>query len=434
MDAMSGSAKPQTGEKQKPEQKRPASSGATSAREVSLYQVRVRSGKGTGEEQELYVQAYSSEQIRGQYETKGYVVLGIKELVSKGPVTFASITLEEKAEFCYLLAQLVKAGIPFKNALNIILSETGRPIARAIPAIIKDLDEGKTVIEAFHRHPGIFDDVMIAVLRTGEKSGEWSTPLLILAESFEKQSTLKNAVKLALLYPAIVVGLAIGIVAALSLYVFPNFIVLYREFGVPLPVTTKITIAVVSIFTGKSGILFFLALALFALGVWRYYKTDKGRLAIQFLLLHVGPVAKILEGGSIAIFSRTLSILVGAGGLLHECLGIAAESTTLEKHRVALLGMVAPIRKGEDPATALEMNYAFTQPFKHQFVVGATTGRLDSSLTHIAEFYEKEVARQIGKINKTIEPVMIVLLGGMIAWLVISMYMPLFSILSALGD
>ncbi|MCI0601950.1 type II secretion system F family protein [bacterium] len=403
-------------------------------KELNLYQVRLRAAGGQGEDLQLYVQAYSPEEIRQQYEGRGYAVVNISELVSKGAVTFASITVEQKAEFCRLLAHLLKAGIPFRQALNTILSETSRPIAAAIPIIMKDLDKGKSVTEAVSRHPGIFDEVTLAVLHTGEKSGDWASPLTILANNFEKEFELRNAVKLSLLYPFIVLLLATGIVGTLAAFSFPKFLKLYNDLGVSLPWPTRVTVEFFSFLFSKLGILFVIAIACVFIGVGRYYRSERGRLRLQSFLLYIRPIGKILEAQSIALFSKTLAILLSGGGLLHESLKIAAKSTTLEKHRRALLGMVQPLLKGEDPAMALEMNYSFTQPFRQQFVVGAATGQLDVMLHRIGEFYEKEVERHIAKVSKLMEPILIIVLGLLIAWLVISMYMPLFSLIQAVED
>ena len=337
------------------------------------------------------------------------------------------------AVFTRQLATMIDAGLPLVQSLDILSSQQDNKTFKGIIREIREeVEKGSTFAGALRRHPATFNELYTNLVVAGEEGGILDNILTRLANYIEKAEALKKKVKSALVYPSTIVGVAIIVVIILMVFVIPVFETLFKSAGQTLPLPTLIVLALSKfikkyIFIVIPGIIVLLYLAK------KYYQTESGKTLIDRLLLRLPVFGGLLQKVSVARFARTLGTLVSSGVPILDGLSIVSRTAGNRTIETAILNARASIREGETIAEPLSRSGVFPPMVIQMISVGESTGALDSMLGKIAEFYEEEVDVAVANLTSLLEPFLMIFLGVVIGGVVISMYLPIFQMASAVG-
>lgn len=337
------------------------------------------------------------------------------------------------AIFTRQLATMIDAGLPLVQSLEILSSQQESKVFKEIIRQIReDVEGGSTFAGALKKHPVTFNDLYTNLVVAGEEGGILDNILTRLANYIEKAEALKKKVKSALIYPATIVGVAIFVVMILMIFVIPVFETMFKSAGQSLPLPTMIVLAL-SKFIKKYVFLFIPALFLLIYLFKKFYQTDRGKVMIDGLLLKLPVFGPLLGKVAVARFSRTLGTLVSSGVPILDGLTIVSRTAGNRTVENAILNARSSIREGETIAEPLGRSRIFPPMVIQMIAVGESTGALDSMLSKIAEFYEEEVDITVSNLTSLLEPFLMIFLGVVIGGVVISMYLPIFNMASAIG-
>lgn len=378
------------------------------------------------------VDADSKQHVAEQLRARGLIVLDIADKHKSREINvdfLKRIKAEDLTIMTRQLATMVSSGMSILKALYVLESQTeNEKLAEILVAVRKDVEAGLPLSDALERHPKTFSRLFVAMTRAGETGGMLDQSLLRVADQLEKEDALRRQIKSAMVYPAVVTSFAFIVLFALVTFLVPVFAGIFKQFGGDLPAITKVTVAL-SHFFNK----FFWTLPLMAGGgFWafkRWKATEKGREHWdKFRLRLPAKIGDIVQKVALARWSRTLSALVTAGVPLLQALDITAKTSGNWVIEQAMGDVIASVKQGGTIAAPLKDADIFPSMVGHMVGVGEETGALDTMLTKIAEFYEDQVAAAVKSLTSILEPVMIVVVGGIVGFIVISMYMPLFKV------
>jgi len=332
------------------------------------------------------------------------------------------------AVFTRQLATMIDAGLPLVQSLDILaMQQENKAFKEVIKNIKEDVEGGSTFAGALRKHPKAFDDLYVNLVVAGEEGGILDNVLNRLAVYIEKAESLKKKIKSAMVYPSAIVGVAIIVVAVLMIFVIPVFQKMFGEMGHTLPLPTLIVIGMSNIL--KRYIVFLvIALVFLAFILRRYYATEKGKMAIDSLILKLPVFGMLFRKVAVARFSRTLSTLITSGVPILDGLTITSKTAGNKPIEYAIMQARTSISEGETIAEPLARSEVFPPMVTQMIAVGESTGSLDSMLTKIADFYEEEVDVTIGALTSLLEPLLMVFLGVTVGGIVIAMYLPIFKI------
>jgi type IV pilus assembly protein PilC len=337
------------------------------------------------------------------------------------------------AVFTRQLSVMIDAGLPLVQCLDILgTQEHDRNFATVILQTRADVESGASLAEAMRRHPRTFDALFTNMVAAGEAGGILDTILRRLATYIEKAVKLAGQVKSAMAYPVAVLVIATLVVGAILWKVIPTFSTLFAGLGTELPRPTRIVIWMSEALVRYSVFLIG-AVALSAYGCRRYYKTDRGRHAVDALLLRLPLVGSTLRKIAVARFCRTLSTLVKSGVPILDGLDITARTSGNAVVEDAVVAARRRIERGETIAAPLKDTAVFPPMVVQMIGVGEATGALDAMLSKIADFYEEEVDAAVAGLLSVLEPLMVASLGIIVGAIVIAMYLPIFDLISRLS-
>src|SRR6266481_965349 len=348
--------------------------------------------------------------------------------------TFGSgVNAKELAIFTRQFSVMIDAGLPLVQCLEILGGQQkNRVFQKVLFQVRQDVESGMTLADSLKKHPKVFNDLFSNMIAAGESGGILDTILQRLSTYIEKRVKLQAAVRSAMIYPTAVITIAVGVVVVILWKVIPTFAMLFQGLGATLPLPTRITIAV-SNFLGRFMPLLVLALGGVFFFLNRYYKTYKGRRQIDAFVLKIPVLGDLMRKISVARFCRTLGTLIQSGVPILEGLEITARTSGNAIVEDAIMATRKSIEEGKTIAGPLEETGVFPSMVVQMISVGEQTGALDAMLSKIADFYEDEVDEAVENLMALLEPVMILFLGVMIGGIVISMYMPMFSLLGKIG-
>jgi len=360
---------------------------------------------------------------------KGLVIISIEETAKRRAMSFGGgVKLEEIVIFSRQLATMVDSGIPLVQALDILCEQIEKPVFRNILAKIKDdIETGSSLSDAFARHPAVFSTLYVNMVRAGESSGALDDILDRLAAYLEKSSMLQRKVKSSLVYPTVVVVMAMLITLVMLIKVIPTFKGIFSMLGGTLPLPTRILILVSD--TIREMFLYVAAavtVAVFALK--KYMKTAQGKENFDKMLFAMPVLGPLFRKVAVAKFTRTLATLVKSGVpilISLEIVGKTAGNAVIEK---AVESVRNSIKEGENIADPLARSNAFPPMVVRMIKVGEQTGELEKMLTKIADFYEDQVDAAVSGLTSLIEPLIIAFLGVVIGGIVIAMFLPVFKL------
>ena len=344
--------------------------------------------------------------------------------------------MRELAVFSRQFATLVASGMPMLRTLHTLEEQTqDEKIKVAVAGVRADVEAGSTLEQAMQRHPDVFDRLYRAMVRSGEQSGRLEDALDQVAFQVEKADALRRQVKSALMYPALVFGFAAFALIGIVAFVIPVFAKVFEELAEEhpdeeggLPIPTQICVSASHAITGY----WFIIIPLFAgltIGFFQWKKTDRGKeVWDRFKLRLPAHIGDVIQKVALARWSRTFSGSVSAGVPMLQSIKLTGETAGNVVIERAMEDLYAAAKRGGSLAGPIERDPIFPPMVGHMVAVGEETGQLEHMLSKIADFYETEVDAKVKALTSLIEPIMIVFVGGVVGFIVISMYLPIFSL------
>src|SRR3954447_3749199 len=383
--------------------------------------------KATGE-----VEAESKQVVSDQLKQRGLIVLEIADKHSSKELAipfFNRIKAQDLTIMTRQLATMVNSGMTILRALYVLEAQTeNEKLVAAISAVRKDVEAGLPLSDSLERHPKVFNPLFVAMTRAGETGGVLDSALMRVADQLEAADSLRRQVKAAMAYPLVVMTFAVSVLIALVVFLVPVFVGTFKQFGGALPTITKFTVGLSKAMTG-----YWYAFILGGFGIsWsfkRWKATDRGRKMWDTFKLRIPmKIGDIVQKIALARWSRTLSALVSAGVPLMQALEITGQTAGNWCVEKAMGDVIESVRQGGTIAEPLKHAPVFPGMVTHMIGVGEETGAMDTMLSKIADFYEDQVGAAVKQLASILEPVMIIVVGGMVGFIVVSMYMPLFKV------
>ncbi len=373
--------------------------------------------------------------VVGRLREMGYTVVNVSEQTLakkelKIPLLGGKVKAKQLTIFSRQFATMINAGLSLSKCLTILGEQTESPVLRKlIVEIHKDVEAGKALSEAMVKHSKVFSPLFINMVRAGETGGVLDEVLLRVAEHFEKEAAIRSKIKSAMSYPTVMFAISFLITFVLITFIVPIFVNMFGQLGGALPLPTQILLKISNAIRG-SWFIFIPVIAGIFYGIKAIGKTEKGRLRLDAIKLKMPVFGNLSQKMSISRFSRTLGTLITSGVPILQALDIVAESSgnavvsrSVKKARLS-------IKEGETISRPLSDEKTFPPMVVQMIAVGEETGALDTMLKKIADFYDEEVANTVESLTSLIEPLMMAGLGVVIGGIIISLYMPMFQVIT----
>lgn len=406
---------------------------------VFIYEVKDPSGNLKKDSIEAANMRAAQDRLREQ----NYSIINIKEK----PVSLAQADVmswyqkvrrvNEQAitVFSRQFATMINAGLAMVRCLDILSEQTeDKKLQQTLIQVRKDVEGGSTLSNALGKHPTVFSNLYTSMVKAGEMGGVLDEVLERLANFMEKDFSLKKKVKSALTYPLVILVMAVGIVFFLVTYILPTFVNLFEGMNLKLPLPTKILMAVTKgaknpwIMGPSIIILIFVFIA-----VNRYIQTKTGRRQYDMFKLNIPVFGLLNRKVAISRFCRTLGTLLSSGVPIMQALEIVGRASGNEIIAITVAKIRESIREGESIATPLGASGMFPPMVTQMVAVGEETGNLDAMLSKVSDFYDTEVDYMIASLTSMLEPIMIVGMGAVVGFIVISVFLPLYQLIGTLG-
>jgi type IV pilus assembly protein PilC len=336
--------------------------------------------------------------------------------------------LKDLSVFSRQFATMVNSGLPLLRTLAILEEQTqAKYLARVVGEMRLDIEGGLSLSAAMAKHPRAFNRLFVSMVRAGETAGTMDDVLLRLADTLEREVSLRRQIKSAMTYPIVVSGLVVVILTAMLVFVVPTFKDLYTDLGGTLPLPTRILVALSDMVRQY----FLIVVGAFIAMIWlvrRWAKTDKGRMAFDRFKLKLPIFGGLFHKSALSRFARTLSVMSRSGVPILQALDIVHETVNNAVVAVAVKDLQSGVKEGESLATPLSKHEVFPPMVVQMIAVGEETGALDTMLEKVANFYDEEVSATVESLTSLIEPVLIAVVGGAVGAIVISLYLPTFKI------
>ncbi len=348
----------------------------------------------------------------------------------KIPGLSGRVALKDVAVLSRQFATMINSGLSLLRALSILSEQTeNAALARMIGEVRQDVERGSSLSASLARHPKAFNRLYISMVRSGEVGGSLDAVLMRLADTIESQVELHRKVKSAMTYPVVVFSLVVFIASAMLLFIVPQFKGIYVELGGTLPLPTRILISISDVVKKYFPVLILLS----GVGGWflrRWARSPKGRPTWDAFVLKVPVFGLLARKGALARFARTLAALTRSGVGILEALEIVADTAGNEVVALALRDTQRAVKQGDTLARPLSQHEVFPPMVVQMIAVGEETGALDDMLDKIADFYDQEVEATVDALTSLIEPLLIVTMGVLVGGMIISLYLPMFRIIT----
>jgi len=344
-------------------------------------------------------------------------------------LTAKKVKFKELSVFARQFATMVNSGLPILRSLAILAEQTENPeLARVLGVIRTDVEQGSSLSGAMTKHPKVFNDLFVAMVKSGETGGSLDDVLLRLADMIEAEVRLRGKIKSAMTYPIAVVALVVLIMSAMLLFVVPQFQTIYGSLGGSLPLPTRVLLTMSNIFK-KYWYIVLIGSLVFRFFFKRWKKTPNGRAWVDKMKLRVPIFGILFQKTALSRFASTFSMLLRSGVPILQSLEIVAETVNNRVVSDAVDDVQASVREGESMAKPLARHAVFPPMVVQMIAVGEETGQVDMMLEKVATFYEQEVEASVDALTSLIEPLLIAVIGGCVGAAVIALYMPMFNII-----
>ena len=393
----------------------------------------------TGAAQKGVMEAASAAAVEAQLKKFGFGSISVKEegkglsMELKLPGFAKKVETKDLVVFTRQFATMIDSGLPLVQCLDILSSQQENKTFKEVLHKVKETVEGgSTFADALSKHPNVFDQLFVNLVAAGEVGGILDTILNRLAAYIEKAMKLKKQIKGAMVYPATIMTIAIGVVAVILIFVIPTFAKMFADFGGDLPTPTKIVIAL-SDFVLKYILLIVGLVFAVVVAIKKYYATPNGKKVIDTIALKAPIAGPLIRKVSVARFTRTLGTLISSGVPIMDGLEIVAKTAGNKVVEEAVYKVRSSIAEGKTMAEPLQECGVFPPMVVQMISVGEATGAMDAMLSKIADFYDDEVDDAVSALTALMEPMLMVFLGTTVGGLVIAMYLPIFKLAGTVG-
>jgi len=400
---------------------------------ASTYQYRVRDRQGklvTGS-----LQADNERLVLSKLQEMGYVPVSVQEKKqSLGSIELAfrpnHVDQKSLAVFARQFATMVNSGLPILKALSILGDQTeSKPLAKVVSEVRLDVERGSSLSQSMAKHPRVFQNLFVSMIKAGETGGVLDSVLLRLADNMEREVELKQRVKSAMTYPIVVLAMVSLILVAMLLFIVPQFKGIYASLGGQLPLPTRILLFVSEVFR-KFWWMWTLGLIVFIILFKRYKRTARGRARLDAMKLKVPVFGGLFHKTALSRFASTLSILLRSGVPILQSLDIVSETVNNDVISRAVRDVQGSVKEGESIAKPLGKHAVFPPMVVQMLAVGEETGAVDTMLEKVGQFYDNEVSATVDALTSLIEPLMIAIIGGCVGMAVIALYLPMFNVIN----
>ncbi len=398
---------------------------------MAVYTYKARTRQGEILEDQL--EGSDTMAVAATLRQQGLLVINVKEQsVAQKDILepFKRVKHGDLGVFTRQLSTMINAGLPIVRALYILSEQTtNKKLQDVVVAVRKDVEAGAALSEALEKHPKVFSRLYVEMVRAGEIGGILDGVLLRVADQLEKDQELRRKVRSAMVYPLVVLAFAILTASFMLIFIVPVFARMFEDLGGTLPLPTRIAMAASDILTSIFGVFVYLGMGVAVFVFLRWKKSEEGRKVWGRVVLKIPfKIGDVVHKVVLARFARTFGTLSAAGVPILQAIEITATSSGNWMTEKALLKSRDAIREGIPLYKPLEDEPVFPPMVTRMIAVGEETGDIDGMLTKIAEFYESEVDAAVKALTSIIEPLMIVVVGGIVGGIVISMYLPMFKI------
>jgi type IV pilus assembly protein PilC len=405
---------------------------------MPTFVARVRDFQGKSKTEKINAQSIGD--ARTNLRQQGFVVEDLKE--SQGidlgnifdPTKFTSVTVKDKAVFSRQFAALVNAGVAIVRSLGVLSEQCSNPkLKKTLMEISADVQNGISLSEAMRKHPQCFDNLYVSMIQAGEVGGVLDEVLNRLAKLLEDVARLQNQIKAAMSYPSVVGFIAVAIFVGMTVFLIPIFANIFKDLGSELPPLTQFLMECSIFLRSEKSVFLIIGLIGFVFAYKQYYKTPIGRLTIDRLALKLPLFGDLTQKTAIARFSRTFGSLTRSGVPILTCLEIVRDTSGNQIVANAIEAARNEIQQGGMISIALQKENVFPPMSIQMISIGEETGELDAMLMKVADFYEDEVEQAVKALTSVLEPLMIVVVGGMVGTILLAMYLPMFKVFEELG-
>ncbi|MCC5616103.1 type II secretion system F family protein [Nostoc sp. CHAB 5836] len=407
---------------------------------MPTYVARVRDSQGKPRTEKIVAESLT--RARTSLRDQGFVIQELKQsqgfqpdvALKKFQNSLVKVSVKDKAVFSRQFAVLMNAGVAIVRSLGVLSEQCSNPkLKQALLDISNDVQSGMNLSESMRKYPDCFDGLYVSMIQAGEVGGVLDEVLNRLAKLLEDVARLQNQIKSALSYPVVVGCIAVAIFLGMTIFLIPVFAKIFTEIGTELPPLTQFLMDA-SLFL-RSPKVFVLIGVLVGLkfAFTQYGKTPVGRLTIDRLSLKMPLFGDLIQKSSVARFSRTFGSLTRSGVPILTCLEIVRDTSGNKIIANAIDAARMEIQQGGMISLALQKDSVFPAMAIQMISIGEETGELDAMLMKVADFYEDEVEQAVKAMTSILEPVMIVVLGGMVGTILLAMYLPMFKVFEKLG-
>ena len=408
---------------------------------MPTFVARVRDAKGNAKKEKIVAPSVS--EARSTLRSRGLVIQDLKqaqEFKFSGDINLeplqmamAKVSVKDKAVFSRQFAALINAGVAIVRGLGVMADQCTNPkMKKALTQISEDVQQGMNLSEAMRKHPDCFDNLYVSMVQAGEVGGVLDEVMNRLSKLLEDVARLQNQIKSALTYPVAVAIFAIAIFIGMTVFLIPIFADIFKQLNVELPALTQFMLDLSAFIRG-----FWWSIPIVSFGAGfafrNYYKTRMGRETIDRISLKVPLFGDLIQKSAVARFSRTFGALTRSGVPILTALEIVRDTAGNQVIANAVDESRKEIQQGGMISLALQKEQVFPIMAIQMISIGEETGELDQMLAKVADFYEDEVEQSVKALTSIIEPIMIVVLGGMVGVILLSMYLPMFKIFEKLG-
>jgi type IV pilus assembly protein PilC len=395
----------------------------------------IRDSQGKIRKEKIIAQSLAD--ARTNLRNQGFIVKDIKQSQSLASIldinkiqnSFIKVSVKDKAIFSRQFAALVNAGVAIVRGLGVLSEQCSNPkLKAALIEISADVQTGVNLSDAMRKHPDCFDGLYISMVQAGEIGGVLDEVLNRLAKLLEDMARLQNQIKSAMSYPIVVGFLATSIFLGMTIFLIPVFAKIFQDLGTELPPLTQFLMECSIILRSPWLLVIFSSLIGAFFAYKQYYKTPVGKLNIDSISLKLPLFGDLIQKSSIARFSRTFGSLTRSGVPIITCLEIVRDTSGNQVIANAIDAAREEVQQGGMISVALLKENVFPAMAIQMMSIGEETGQLDGMLMKVADFYEDEVEQAVKSMTSILEPVMIVVLGGMVGTILLAMYLPMFKV------
>ncbi|MGI6484518.1 MAG: type II secretion system F family protein [Candidatus Dojkabacteria bacterium] len=391
-----------------------------------------------GKEVKSDIEARDSSAVADILHDRGLIVVSIKEvgaldLKRLQEINIGGVPMKEKVVFMRQMATMIASGLALNRALEIMVEQSNNPKFKKVLRDVSDsVQAGKSLSTAFREQEDVFDNITLNLIEAGEESGNLEVILAKLATELEERDSLNKKIRSAMIYPSIILVVIIAVILVMMLVLIPSMSEIYKDFDAELPWITKAIIAMSNFMINYWWALLVTILILF-LGFRYYRSTEKGRKTIDKVILKLPIVGKLVSKTQIAQFSRILSLLLSSGLSIVKALELTGQSLGNSVFKDVVLDARDEVEKGGPLAIPIARSEYFPLLVSSMISVGEETGEIDAVLEKVSEYYKEEVDMATSNLSTILEPILLIIMGGAVAFIALGVYMPMFGLAKVMG-